>query len=124
MYPIILKLHLAVIAISLVLYLCRFVFALAGSRLSIHPVAVKSAGLLAMLVLITAAALCVTIGQYPFLDGWLTEKLIGLLIYIVMGIASLKPTTARPAQLLYGVIALTAFAGTFMVARLHAGFFL
>jgi len=124
MYPIILKLHLAVVVLSLLIYLGRALLSLTGSVLANHPLALKGAGAMLLLVLLSAAGLCFTIGQYPVVDGWLTEKLIGLVLYVVLGILSLKPTLAKPARLGLMVVALAAFATTLMVARQHAGFIL
>lgn len=124
MYPIYLKVHIAVVMLSLVLYLGRFVFAFFGSRFATHPIVVKAAGLTLFLVLLSAIGLCVSINQYPVVDGWLSEKLIGLVVYVVLGITSLKPTTARFAQLVFGAVALGAFAATITVAAQRTGFFL
>lgn len=122
MYPIILKVHLAVVAISLVIFLGRSLLALAGSAKAGHPLALKGAGAMLLLVLLSAAGLCVSIGQYPFVDGWLTEKLIGLVAYVALGIMSLKSAKSKPKQLVLAAVALAAFAATFTVARQHAGF--
>ena len=89
-----------------------------------HPLALKGAGAMLLLVLLSAAGLCVSIGQYPFVDGWLTEKLIGLVAYVALGIMSLKSAKSKPKQLVLAAVALAAFAATFTVARQHAGFLL
>jgi uncharacterized membrane protein SirB2 len=41
-------------------------------------------------LLVTAVALAVIIGQSPHTHGWLAAKVIGLLIYIVLGTIALK----------------------------------
>jgi len=38
----------------------------------------------------TAIALTISIGQYPFVDGWLTAKLLALVAYICLGIEALR----------------------------------
>lgn len=122
MYPIILKVHLAVVVISLLIFLSRTLMSFAGSAMANHPLVLKGAGLMLLLVLLSAAGLCVSIGQYPFVDGWLTEKLIGLVAYVALGIMSLNPATSKPVRMVLAAAALAAFAATFTVARLHAGF--
>ncbi len=38
----------------------------------------------------TAIALTISIGQYPFVDGWLTAKLLALVAYVCLGIEALR----------------------------------
>jgi uncharacterized membrane protein SirB2 len=42
------------------------------------------------LLLLSALALAYRIGQYPFVHGWLTAKVVGLLCYIGFGTVALK----------------------------------
>lgn len=41
-------------------------------------------------LLVSAIALAMTIRQYPFAAGWLTAKVLGLVVYIVLGTIALK----------------------------------
>ncbi len=38
----------------------------------------------------TAIALTISIGQYPFVDAWLTVKLLALVAYICLGVEALR----------------------------------
>lgn len=49
-------------------------------------------------------------GQYPFVQGWLTAKVLGLLAYIVLGALALKRAKTRAARLRFFVLALLAYA--------------
>lgn len=49
-------------------------------------------------------------GQYPFVQGWLTAKVLGLLAYIVLGAMALKRAKTRPARLRFLALALLAYA--------------
>lgn len=122
MYPIILKLHLALVALSLLLYLARAVSAFGSGKLAGHPLMLKGAGTSTLLILLSAVALCVMTAQYPFTDGWLTEKLVGLIAYVVLAIASLKAGLGTSVRALLMLAALGAFGATLIVAKLHAGF--
>ncbi|WP_088330818.1 SirB2 family protein [Lacimicrobium sp. SS2-24] len=90
MYAMVKHLHLTVISISLALFILRFFWTLRGSAMlqkkwvKVLPHAVDT------LLLITAAWLCVLISQYPFVDGWVTEKLLAVLLYVLMGLVALK----------------------------------
>lgn len=46
------------------------------------------------LLLASALAMVVMSAQYPFVAGWLTAKVFGLLAYIVLGVFALRGRTA------------------------------
>jgi uncharacterized membrane protein SirB2 len=52
------------------------------------------------LLLAAALTLTVLIGQYPFVDAWLTAKVFGLIAYIILGALALQ--AGRPAWLRVG----------------------
>ncbi len=64
----------------------------------------------------SALTLAVWSGQYPFVDGWLTAKLGGLLAYIGLGTMALKRGRTRAARLGYGALAVLAYAYIVSVA--------
>ena len=55
-------------------------------------------------------------GQYPFVQGWLTAKVLGLLAYIGLGMLALKPGRPPGARLVAFLAALTTFAYIVSVA--------
>jgi uncharacterized membrane protein SirB2 len=46
------------------------------------------------------------IGQYPFVNGWLTAKVLGLLAYILLGMRALGKDTPQSQRLPFFVAAL------------------
>lgn len=50
------------------------------------------------------------IGQYPFVDGWLTAKVLALLAYILLGMRALGNNTPQGQRLPYVVAALLSVA--------------
>jgi uncharacterized membrane protein SirB2 len=46
------------------------------------------------------------IGQYPFVDGWLTAKVLALLAYILLGMRALGKNTPKSQRLPFFVAAL------------------
>jgi uncharacterized membrane protein SirB2 len=48
-------------------------------------------------------------GQYPFVQGWLTAKVIGLLVYIVCGAMALRRARTQAARRRYLALALLAY---------------
>lgn len=83
-------LHMSLVALSGSLFLLRGFWMACGSPLLRHRWTrivphVIDTGLLA-----SALTLAVWSGQYPFQQGWLTAKVLGLLAYIVLGSIALK----------------------------------
>lgn len=63
--------------------------------------------------------------QSPFAQGWLTAKLIGLVVYILFGMMALKRGRSKKVRAVFFVAALAAFAYIVSVAltRSPLGFF-
>ena len=55
-------------------------------------------------------------GQYPFVNGWLTAKLIGLLAYILLGMMALKRGRTLTLRARYFGLAVLAYAYIVSVA--------
>ena len=71
-------------------------------------------------LLASAIGLMVLIGQYPFAQGWLTGKLIGLVLYIVLGTVALKRGRTRVVRGAAFVAAVAVFVWIGMTARMHS----
>lgn len=70
-------------------------------------------------VLLTAALMLMTIvGQFPFVDAWLTMKVMLVLLYIVLGYMALRGASARLRWTSLGAAALT-YAFIVSIARAH-----
>lgn len=59
------------------------------------------------LLLLSAVFLALTLGQYPFTDAWLTAKLLGLVVYIGLGLVAFRFGPTRGIRTL-------AFAGALL----------
>jgi uncharacterized membrane protein SirB2 len=68
------------------------------------------------LLLVSAIALAISIGQYPFVDTWLTAKLAGLLAYIALGSVALKYGRSKTARLAAWLMAQAVFFYIVLVA--------
>lgn len=70
--------------------------------------------------LLTAALMLTTIiQQYPFVDAWLTMKVLLLVVYIVLGFLAFWKARTKAARLAYWLAALAVFAFIISVARTH-----
>lgn len=68
------------------------------------------------LLLTAAITLAVMSGQYPFVTPWLTAKVSGLLVYILLGFVALKEGRSRKVRLGAWFAALLVFAYIVSVA--------
>lgn len=68
------------------------------------------------LLLVVAIIMMIMSGQYPFVDSWLTAKLSGLLLYIVLGAYALKLGRTRGQRLACWLLALLTYAYIVSVA--------
>jgi uncharacterized membrane protein SirB2 len=68
------------------------------------------------ILLAAAIALAVMLGQYPFVDAWLTAKLVGLLVYILLGALALKPGRDPWLRVAAGLAAVAVFGWIVSVA--------
>ena len=71
-------------------------------------------------VLLTAALMLATIvHQYPFVNGWLTAKVLLLVCYIVLGSLALKRGRTRAVRTTCWIVALLVYLFIVSIARTH-----
>ena len=118
-YPQIKLVHVAAVILSGSLFALRGAMMLAGSRLASHA-ALRIASYTIDTVLLTAALMLATIlHQYPFVNGWLTAKVLLLVVYIVLGTIALKRGKTYRARAVAYVAALCVFGFIVSIARAH-----
>jgi uncharacterized membrane protein SirB2 len=87
-----LLLHVGAVAVSVGFFVHRGVRSLAGrpvprrSVLGVLPHVVDS------ILLVSAVRLAAWIHQYPFVDAWLTAKVVALILYVVLGSIAVRGT--------------------------------
>lgn len=115
-YPIVKHVHMACAAVTLALFILRGAWMMRGSPLlaarwvRIVPHVVDT------VLLASAITLAVLIGNAPLTHGWLTAKVIGLVLYIVLGIVALRRGRTRAARIGAFVAALLVFGYIVSVA--------
>jgi uncharacterized membrane protein SirB2 len=111
--------HVSCAVISITLFFLRGIWSFMGSSImrqrwvKIVPHFVDTA------LLVSALALAYTIDQYPFLDGWLTAKFFGLVLFILLGTIALKYGKTKTVRVSAWFAALAVFAYIVLVARQH-----
>lgn len=82
--------HLTFVVLSIAFFVIRFIWSQIGSSLLDKKLVKVLPHVIDTLLLLSAAALCVTLSQYPFATGWVTAKLVGVVAYIGFGLFALK----------------------------------
>lgn len=118
-YGLLKHIHVATVIITFALFVTRGIWMLVESPhlqakwVKILP-HVNDAILLA-----SGIGLAVLLGQYPFVNGWLTAKLLALIAYIVLGAIALKRGKTRSIRTTAFFMALAVFAYLVAVALTH-----
>jgi uncharacterized membrane protein SirB2 len=111
--------HITCVVLSGSLFTLRGVMMLAGSVRVYHP-ALKYLSYLIDTTLLTAAVLLTLIlHQYPFVQSWLTAKVLLLMAYIVLGVFALRRGRSRASRAAYFVAALAVFLFIVSIAIAH-----
>ncbi|MGP1249681.1 SirB2 family protein [Serratia sp. CY33802] len=101
--------HLLTVAISITLFVLRFFWQWRRSPIMGRRWVKVAPYLNDTLLFVSGIALVVTFGFYPLLgmDSWLTEKLFGVIIYILLGYVALgKKTKSQRLRTVAFVLAL------------------
>ena len=89
-FPQVLAVHVTTVAISGTLFALRGIGRMAGWPIANHVIVRRFSYINDTLLLLAAILLCVIIHQYPFVDAWLTAKVLLLVVYIVLGAIALR----------------------------------
>ncbi len=109
-------LHIACVVLSGLGFLVRGIWMLRASpMLTRRWVRVAPHGV-DTLLLASAIALAVQQRQYPWVDAWLTAKVVGLTVYIGLGLVALRFGRGRLLQAAAWIAALMVFAWIVSVA--------
>lgn len=113
------ELHVTAVIASGTLFLGRGALALARWRHVMHPLLRYGSMLIDSVLLLAGITLMFVIHQYPFVNGWLTTKLILLIVYIVLGTLALKRARTQGVRATCYLLALATFAYIISVALAH-----
>jgi uncharacterized membrane protein SirB2 len=73
-------------------------------------------------LLVSAIALAAMTAQYPFVQPWLTAKVLALLVYIVLGTVAIRRGRTRRVRIAAWILALIVFGYMVAVARARVAF--
>ncbi len=113
-------LHVACVIASGTLFMLRGTLMLAGWRAANHAV-LRYLSYAIDTTLLTAALMLVGIvHQYPFVQPWLTMKVVALAVYVVLGVHALRRGRTRRARAGFFLAALAVFGFIATVAVAHS----
>lgn len=119
MFNIILSIHVLCAILSIGFFIVRGIWMLNDSSMLQRKFVKIAPHVIDTLLLLAAIALTVMIGQYPFVNGWLTVKLIALLVYIGLGVFALRLGKTKAVRATAFVAAILVFAFIVSVAVTH-----
>lgn len=102
-------LHSTLALISIIGFIARFALCFVNPKtlqkkwLKIAPHIIDT------FLLLSAFALMFLLQQYPFVNHWLTAKVIALLAYIGFGLMTLKFAKANMQRVIFGLLAIASF---------------
>ena len=113
----VLAVHVGAVALSGALFSARAVLRIAGrDDAAHHPVLRYASYVIDTTLLVAAIGLTLIVHQYPFVNAWLTAKVLLLVLYIGLGSLALKRARSRPGRIAATVAAWTVFAAIIGVA--------
>lgn len=95
--------HLTFVAFSVLFYVIRVFLMLIKKPIHQKKWAKMTSRIADTFLLISALTLCFTINQYPFVDAWVTEKLVCVIAYIILAYISLYRSETLKGRLLTSV---------------------
>jgi uncharacterized membrane protein SirB2 len=111
--------HVFSVLSSIALFMFRGGLMFAGSRLLFHPLVKFSPHVVDTLLLTSALWLMSLAHQYPFVQDWLTVKVVLLVVYIVLGSFALKRGRSKFQRGVFFASALLVILFMLTVARTH-----
>jgi uncharacterized membrane protein SirB2 len=113
------SIHISCAASSYILFFLRGIWNLNGSSIMRQRWIKIVPHVADTLLIVSAIALAFSIYQYPFVDAWLTAKVIALLLYIGLGFVALRYGQSKTIRLSAWIIAQLVFTYIMLVAINH-----
>jgi uncharacterized membrane protein SirB2 len=113
-------LHITCAILSGSLFATRGAMMLAGWRAANHAALRYLSYAIDTTLLTAALMLVVIVHQYPFVQSWLTVKVLALVVYVVLGVHALRRGRTRRARAVYFLAALAVFGFIVSVAVAHS----
>ena len=123
MYIAIKHLHMLAAAISIIGFIIRGIGMMNDAGWLKHKLVKILPHVNDTILLASAAYLAISLQQYPFVADWLTAKVVGLCVYIGLGLVALRFGKTKPIRITAWVLAIVTFVYIAGVARTHLPLF-
>ncbi len=121
-YALLKYVHVTAVIASFALFFLRGVWMMAApEKLAARWVRVVP-HVIDTILLVSAIALAAMTAQYPFVQPWLTAKILALLVYIVLGTVAIRRGRTRRVRIVAWILALSVFGYMVAVARSRVPF--
>ena len=109
MYFALKNIHLLCAAISIIGFIVRGALRIQGSNILQKKWIRIAPHVVDTFLLLSAIGLMFSIQQYPFVNGWLTAKLLGLIVYIFLGVVTMRIAKSQPTRIISYLLAIAIF---------------
>lgn len=116
MYTLIKIIHMSCAMISVLGFLARGILKINESTLVEKKLVKVLPHVIDTVLLVSAITLVVMSGQYPWVAPWVGAKILGLVVYIGLGVVVMRTAKTKQARIIAFVLALATAAYIFMVA--------
>ena len=116
-YVLLKQVHVFFALASIIGFVLRWNWKMRGSQLSQLKFTKTAPHIIDTLFLFTGIALTFTINQYPLSTSWLTAKITGLVMYIVLGMFAMNSKISRAWRVTAFLAAISTYAWILTVAR-------
>jgi uncharacterized membrane protein SirB2 len=113
------NMHIGMAYLSISLFVIRSILSVSGSALLQNKILKIVPHIIDTLLLVFAVLLMITIQQYPFVNGWLTAKLLALFAYIIVGTIAIKRGKTAVIRFWASLFAIAIFVYIYGVAKAH-----
>ena len=120
MYLALKHLHLTTVVLSFTLFTLRGIWMLMDSPWLQRRWVRITPHVIDTVLLASAIGLVLILKQYPFVHGWVTAKVLGLIVYIILGSLALRYGPTKPMRAAAWAAALAVFGYIVSVALTHA----
>lgn len=122
LFPYIKELHITTAVITGGLFLLRFIWMINGTLQHRGSWVRRLPATNDTILLICGLTMTTIIQQYPFINGWLTAKVVVLLLYIISGVVALRLGKTRKIRITAGIFALLCYGYIVTAALKHNPF--
>jgi uncharacterized membrane protein SirB2 len=124
-YGLLKTVHICLALLSITGFVVRWNWVMNQSRLSSHRLTRTLPHIIDTLFLASGLILAFAIVQLPFTTGWLTAKISGLVVYILLGMTAMSARLSPTGRRLAFLAAIISYSWIISVARSKSawGFF-